>query len=1143
MAAGLPDWLREVFRRGVVTENAHLRVRDALRRDSLVASQLRMLLFHPLKGRRAQQLRTEVLDWLENRCALATVIVQEHVQAARLPMPAVSTRADPACATGSGREERVTLEVGGTLRAGAWCAAIGGQAARHRAHLSLLRELTGIDVSHGTPTPSPAPAPPVPAASQPRPAPAPAPAVVTTDDAAPHETLLGIGWELLFDIDICPSRPQWLLCAPSPGPPEHLTPPRPAGLGQRHWVRRTIRYADGTTVQRDCVRVDLLRALPTLATPDPQPGWSASAQLWRDVTRGTLGWVSAEHILPTVGDALEPTDRQATWRLGPLPHTDGDRITGWAERLAALPRCTRTDSTQRAEPDRPPETVRMCADATVARLVPTPAMRWLVGDVPYVSARAVPELVAAVQDWADDLEYDYDGPPGCRLLLRVEGPADDAEATSVHAELMLTSVSGSLDTAVPAAHIWSGGTPAPAADPRLRLRVCSLLRRAGRLFPPLYALGRQHRPDSVQLGLASAAALRGPVGDALRDLGIVVDWSKGWVADLDARVLVGAASPAPEPDGTLGLAQLLDRRWQLTIDGQPLSEAEMTVLAASAIPLVRLRNRWVLLDDPTRDKLANPRLAPVARAAGVLSALLGTQVIDGRARACSPTDGLAARLEQLRRSQTGDADPDRPDLPACLHPHQRVAVTWLEQLTSLGLNGLLADDMGIGKTLTALGFHLSPNRLHQDLPTLVVCPNGDLVRKWCTDAERHLPGLSVAPYWGTRRTLPPLRENPVVVTTYNTLAADIEVLGRQQWGIVVADEAQKIKNPRARPACAIRQLSSLIRVALTGTPVENHPAELWALLDWLNPGLFGPRPRFVARYVAPLQHAASPEAADALRGHIHAIMAPVILRRTKQDPGIAPALPQRRVHTHSVELSNAQRGLLEGLARDTGMQYRTCGITRKSGQAMWRLTEAERKVCNSPAHYLGHAPQTVAEDPAAAERDAPKLKRLRTLLEDIVARGESALVFSPSAVMAGLIEAYLRGVGFTSALFHGRISNPQKRRALHAITSGDVSTLVVTVGSGGTGLDITRPNNVIHYDRPWNPALEDQASARVHRYGQRRDVQVHYLMHVNSIEEHVAAKHAAKRRYPGIFLPTGDDTLTSLSPAELAALYDLDDRR
>ncbi|WP_409186521.1 DEAD/DEAH box helicase [Amycolatopsis sp. VS8301801F10] len=1141
MAAGLPDWLREILRSGVVTEKAQMRLLTELRRDELTSSQLRMLLFHTLKGRRAQQSKAEVLNWLESRCSLATVIVHEHAHAARLPMPAVSTRAKTGGAD-SGREERATLQVGDTLRAGAWCAETDEHSARHRAYLSLLRELTGIAMSRPTPAPPPAASAPIPKASPPRPV--AIPAVAALDDAAPNETLLKMGWELLFDIDICPSRPQWLLCAPDQGPPDLPAPLKPTGLGQRHWVRRTVRYADGTTATRDCVRVDLLRALSALAAPEPQSGWSPSAQLWRDVTRGTLDWVSTGRILPTVGDAFDPADRRATWRLGALGNSGLDRIADWADRLATLPRCARTDSTGRAEPDRLPETVRACADATVARLVPTPAMRWLLGDVPYVAARAAPELVAAVQDWADDLERHHDEQPDCGLVLRVEGPADDAEATSVQAELLLTSVSGSIDTAVPAAKIWNGDTAASSAsDPRLRLRVCSLLRRAGHLFPPLYALGRQHRPESVHMGLQSAAVLRGPVGEALRELGIVVEWSKGWVADLDARVLIGVAPPDPEPDGTLGLAQLLDRRWQLTIDGQALSDAEMTLLAASAIPLVRLRNRWVLLDGPTHDKLAAPRLAPVARPAGILAALLGTQVVDGRSYACSPTDGLAARLEQLRRSQTDDTGPDRPDLPACLHPHQRVAVTWLEQLTSLGLNGLVADEMGIGKTLTALGFHLSPQRLHQDLPTLVVCPNGELVRKWRTDTERHLPGLPLRTYWGPRRTLPPLRDNPVVVTTYDTLASDIDILGRQRWGVVIADEAQKIKNPATRGARAMRQLGAPIRIALSGTPLENHPGELWALLDWLNPDLFDTRARFESRYVAPLRHGASPDVVDALREQIHAIMSPVVLRRTKQDPGIAPELPHRRDQTHTVDLSKAQRGLLEGLARDTGMQYRACGTTRNSGQAAWRLSEAERKICNSPAHYLGHAAQTVEADPAAAERDAPKLKLLRALIEDLVTRDESALVFSPSAVMAGLIDAYLRGVGVASALFHGQLRASQKRRALQATGAGEISALVVTVGSGGTGLDITRPNHVIHYDRPWNPALEDQASARVHRYGQQRDVQVHYLMHANSIEEHIAAKHAAKRRYSGIFLPACNDTITNLSAAQLAALYELDDRR
>jgi hypothetical protein len=397
-------------------------------------------------------------------------------------------------------------------------------------------------------------------------------------------------------------------------------------------------------------------------------------------------------------------------------------------------------------------------------VVHCPPLAWLLGDQPFVSRRSSSTAVDAVQDWVDDLEFDGDGPLPCGLIVRVEGPGDDRDVTSLRAHLRLTRIDGCVDTAVDAVGVWAGDVPPPVADPRLRLRVGCALRRAGRLFAPLRALGRCHRPGSVLLGLASAGALRGPVGEALRKLGIRVEWEKGWLADLSAHVLVGVQPPTARPDGRLGLPQVLDRRWQLALDGQPLTEAEMTMLAAAAMPLVRLRNRWVLLDEPAQRALTHPDLDPVPRAIGVLDTLLGSRTIDGRSYACSPTDGLADLLRQLRddapnpTSNDGIPDDDkaaaRADLPGSLRAHQRSAILWLERISRLGLNGLLADEMGTGKTLTALGFQASAGRPFREQPTLVVCPNADMVRQWCHDAARHLPEMAVLPYWGRNRKLP-----------------------------------------------------------------------------------------------------------------------------------------------------------------------------------------------------------------------------------------------------------------------------------------------------------------------------------------------------------------------------------------------------
>jgi superfamily II DNA or RNA helicase len=1177
MADEAPSWFRDLMGRRRLTGSTAEHVREAMRSGVLSVPQLRLLLLAPLRGALLAALRVEILAWLEGRVQLAPGILSHHAHTTRLPAPELVVRAaasgpDSGCQV----QAQARLRVGGVDRVGEWALGISAHDARQRAQLFLLRRLVeaaapsaaskngGPDTAGRTarlaagltagPQPSKRPAAPAVAPAEVRPGVQRGPQPAMPGGAEALGRLLDNGWDVIPDADECPSRPHLLVC-----PPLLECPPsggavdsrsRALGSPERVWVDRVVAYPDATR-RVSCVRIALDTAVPVLARPAADQ-WSDSARLWQEVSGAGLGWVASEQVLPTIGDAFEMADRQAGWRLGRLGADDEARLNGWARRLIDLPRCVRTVFGNREQVP-PLEVVGEFLDALVMWVVHCPPLAWLLGDQPFISRRSSSTAIDAVQDWVDDLEFDGDGPLPCGLIVRVEGPGDDRHVTSLRAHLRLTRIDGCVDTAVDAAGVWAGDAPPPVTDPRLRLRVGCALRRAGRLFAPLRALGRCHRPGSVLLGLASAGALRGPVGEALQKLGIKVEWEKGWLADLSAHVLVGVQPPTARPDGRLGLPQVLDRRWQLALDGQPLTEAEMTMLAAAAMPLVRLRNRWVLLDEPAQRALTHPDLDPVPRAIGVLDTLLGSRTIDGRSYACSPTDGLADLLRQLRddapnpTSNDGTPDDDkaaaRADLPGSLRAHQRSAILWLERISRLGLNGLLADEMGTGKTLTALGFQASAGRPFREQPTLVVCPNADMVRQWCHDAARHLPEMAVLPYWGRNRTLPSRLGDTVVVTTFQTLARDADELRTRRWGMVVADEAHKIKNPRTRAARGLRLITSPLRLALTGTPLENDPAELWAILDWLNPDLLNSRHEFAARHVSEFPQGATAEDVEAQRARVQAMLAPLVKRRTKQIPDIARALPPSKTTTHRLPLSQLQCSLLEALFRDTGMQFHASDNTSRSGQVVLGLIEKHKKICNSPAHFLGETPDAVAADPKRAAREAPKLARLGELMADIAARGESALAFTPYARMAELIDAYLRAVGYASSLYHGTLPAVRKRRALEEISSGHAQVLVVTVGSGGTGLDLTRPNHVIHYDRPWNPAQEDQASARVHRFGQRRGVHVHHLVHDNSIEEHILARQHTKRRYANFFLPTGDVDFTKITPHELAALFHLDDRR
>ncbi|MBB5979870.1 DEAD/DEAH box helicase [Kribbella solani] len=1092
---------------------------------------MRLVLLQGLSGHWTAVIRREVLDWLVARPALATSVVAEHVQVAKLPQPLVTTRTH-----GQTIQAQVSLQLANTLMTGDWRSGKTRRAAEHFAHVSLLAKLSGAEA----PEPNSC-------ADNTRSEPAGVPRLWSSNRAvtAVHlgdqldalKVLLSKHWDLLYDVEVCPSNAQLLLL-----PPDRKSMDRDlATIGvrsRRHRVQRTILRPGQPTETLDGLRVDLSEAVPLLVAATDQAGWAQSAQLLAEIAQAAATWVAEGCVVPTIREAHVYTDQRPSWRVGPLTGSQDKQLLQWGRNLERLPSCMRNVSGT-PELANGAETVREFVDATVEHLA---------SDVEQWCARhqfALPRLMTSsvndnLQDWTDDLEAGSEGILQSELILRIDAPDFISEQSPVHAVLLFRNGSGKT---VAADDVWRGVAERPINDPRLRLRVRCLLRHAGRRFPPLRALGNQYRPGSLLIGLDYVAALRGRVSDDLADLGVSVEWRGGWLTRLKPRVLVGPPTFAPEPDGSLGLSQLLDRRWQLTLDGDLVTDDEMILLSHAVMPFVQLRNRWVLVDDWTRQKARHPQMNPVERASGALQAQLGVMEIDGRAYACTPTDGLAYLLDKLAQSADEDdrRDTSIPDYLCGLHKHQRHAVYWLERISRFGINGLLADDMGVGKTISALGFHRSPARPDHDRPTLVVCSAGGLVQKWCDDAAALMPDLQVLAYWGRDRRIPPSFSG-VVITTYGTLVRDQEELAANRWGLVIADEAQRIKNPKTKAVQAIRRIRSTLRLALSGTPLENHPRELWAILEFLNPGLFGTQPRFESRFVSPLRQLAGTEGEQPHRQRIHQMMSLVMLRRTKTDPTILPGLPARQDFMHRIGFSDMQRSLLEALGIDTENQFSLSKSLRLSGVALLRLIEACRQVCNSPAQYRGDPASSIATDPRGAAIEAPKLARLGEILTDATRRGESALVFTPYAVMANLINAYLAGIGLESFLYHGSVSPSAKRKALIAIKSEQARVLVVTVGSGGVGLDLVRPNHVVHYDRTWSPAKEDQASDRVHRMGQRRDVKVHHLFHAHSIEEHIAAKHTNKRRYADHFLPTLDATAPRLSPRELANLFGLDTR-
>jgi SNF2 family DNA or RNA helicase len=453
-------------------------------------------------------------------------------------------------------------------------------------------------------------------------------------------------------------------------------------------------------------------------------------------------------------------------------------------------------------------------------------------------------------------------------------------------------------------------------------------------------------------------------------------------------------------------------------------------------------------------------------------------------------------------------------LRARLRDYQLHGLRWLAHMTGLGLGACLADDMGLGKTITLIALHL--HRRH-DQPTLVVCP-ASLLGNWEREIHRFAPGTPVTRYHGPQRTL---AAEGVVLTTYGTMRLDAEALRAHPWGMVVADEAQHVKNPHSGTAKALRSIPAAARVALSGTPVENSLSELWSILDWTTPGLLGTHRAFRTRW---------PKPDDTLAK----VVRPFLLRRRKSDPGVAPELPAKTETDRYVSLSVEQAALYEALTRETLEQIASSDGMARRGLVLKLLTGL-KQICNHPSHWTG--------DGGWAPKESGKFGRLAQLCEEIAARQEKALVFTQFREATEPLAAYLAGVfGRKGLVLSGHTPVTKRKQRVDSFQREDGPPFfVLSVKAGGTGLNLTAASHVIHFDRWWNPAVEDQATDRAFRIGQKKNVLVHKFVCRGTVEERIDALIEGKRSLSRELLDGCAETLiTEMTNDELLKLVSLD---
>ncbi|NVJ27963.1 DEAD/DEAH box helicase [Myxococcus sp. AM011] len=669
------------------------------------------------------------------------------------------------------------------------------------------------------------------------------------------------------------------------------------------------------------------------------------------------------------------------------------------------------------------------------------------------------------------------------------------------------------------------------------------LSRASRLFAPIALVLESPRPEALLLEPDDAWAFlsEGARGLADAGFGVIVpgELTTSGRRRLRLRMRVGAnAKVAGVVDGAagLGLDALLRVDWDAVLGDTPLTPRELELLAQRKAPLVRFRGEWVAVDPHELDAIQRH----LAQGPGQMSASEAVRVaLLGETRHGSlPVTVLATGVleERLGRLRSGGATTQATPsaLNATLRPYQSRGLHWLDTLASLGLGACLADDMGLGKTVQMLAFLLRRlERAPRDSrPTLLVAPTS-VVGNWEREVARFAPSLRVTPHYGAERARAardvPRGPGVLVLTTYGLLRRDAELLAKVDWATVVLDEAQNIKNSASATARAARALRASERFALTGTPVENRLAELWSILEFANPGLLGPLETFRRELALPIERHGSQEAATRLRR----IIGPFVLRRLKSDPTIIADLPAKNEMKVVCTLTREQASLYKAVVDDELRRIEQSDGIERRGRVL-ALLLFTKQIANHPAQYLGESGPLPGR--------SGKLARVTEMLEESLSAGDKALVFTQFREMGDKLVAHLsESLGHEVLYLHGGTSRKARDEAVRRFQEEPHGPriFVLSVKAGGTGLNLTAASHVFHYDRWWNPAVEDQATDRAYRIGQKRAVQVHKLVCAGTVEEKIDRLLEQKRQLAESVVGAGESWVTELDTAALRELFSL----
>ncbi|MDD3581522.1 MAG: DEAD/DEAH box helicase [Desulfobacca sp.] len=760
------------------------------------------------------------------------------------------------------------------------------------------------------------------------------------------------------------------------------------------------------------------------------------------------------------------------------------------------------------------------------------------------------ELAAQIETWKRPMALTTTTP--FRLCFRLEEPSE-AEARSLQVDdafdrwyvrLLLQAVDDP-SLFIPTAEAWQaqGSTAALLCRDNFNVQEYLLfsLGQSARICPALTQSLKSTAPGGVEISTAEALEFLTEKALLLEQSGYRVLLPAWWTpqgtrSQLTVRAQV--ASPKFKTKAGLSLDQIVRFQWQVALGGEALSEAELEALVRLKSPLVKVRGQWVMLNAEEM-QAALEFWKKKGSAKATVRELINMSLGGRTAAAGLACDGIKTDgwLRELLDSLQGRAEfaelPVPKKFQGTLRPYQVRGYSWLSFLRQWGLGACLADDMGLGKTIQTLALILRDWQLDHPGPVLLICPTS-VVGNWQKEAARFTPDLPVMVHHGLTRArgksfLKQIQKHAMVISSYALMHRDFELLQKVPWSGVILDEAQNIKNPETKQAKAARALKADYRLALTGTPVENNVGDLWSIMEFLNPGHLGSQTEFKRRFFIPIQAYRQPEATERLQR----LTAPFILRRLKTDKSIIADLPEKNEMLVYCHLTKEQASLYAAVVEEMIPSLdQIAGIQRK-GLILATLLKL-KQVCNHPAQFLG--------DNSPIPGRSGKLSRLTEMLEEVIVSKDRALIFTQFTEMGKILQHHLQETFGREVLFlHGSLTKKQRDLLVERFQRGNGQTplFILSLKAGGTGLNLTAANHVFHFDRWWNPAVENQATDRAFRIGQRKDVQVHKFVCLGTLEESISDLIERKQEVAEKVVGTGEGWLTELSTTKLKKLFSL----